>query len=70
MYVNSCHVPVHHCVLLELNNLIYYALTVIFYNSSKHQVAGMTVTLGLHCAIFAARESERLLWELSFRLSG
>ena len=26
--------------------------------------------LGLHCAIFAARESERLLWELSFRLSG
>ena len=27
------------------------------------------VKLGLHCAIFAARESERLLWELSFRLS-
>ena len=26
--------------------------------------------LGLHCAIFAARESERLLWESSFRLSG
>ena len=38
----------------------YREVSLIFFN----------IKLGLHCTIFAARESERLLWELSFRLSG
>ena len=37
---------------------------------SSTALGKITLKLGLHWAIFAARESERLLWELSFRLSG
>ena len=70
----NCDMKLHHYPFdvqkcqLQLATCKLYTTHVQYFLRKPNYLKSLK--LGLHCTIFAARESGQLLWELSFRLPG